>query len=148
MGGPQSCRAVVLQANQQRMQTDHLGKAGPTGVMHRSGLKPSIQLLTSHAAEHASLPQRHHHTAANRTSPGSRVARDEKRLCGGPDSGSSRHGPSALVDLPANVCSMVEMRTASPWLRLGKFLDFLGGRETERNESPTRCALETKDDVI
>src|SRR5215831_10158947 len=127
----QSCRAVVQQANQQRMQTDHLGKVEPAGVMDRSRLKPSIQLFNSHTAEHASLFQRHHHTVTNRTPRRSRVARDEKRLCGGPDSGSSRHGPSALVDLPANVCSMVEMRTASPWLRLGKFLDFLGGWEAE-----------------
>jgi hypothetical protein len=39
---------------------------------------------------------------------------------------------SALVDLPANVRSMLEIRRASPWLRIGKFLDFLGGQEVNK----------------
>jgi hypothetical protein len=39
---------------------------------------------------------------------------------------------SALVDLPANVRSMLEIRRASPWLEIGKFLDFLGGQEVNR----------------
>lgn len=59
--------------------------------MDRSGLKPSIQPLASHAAEQASLPERHHRTAANWTPRGSRFAHDENRLCSGPDGGSSGH---------------------------------------------------------
>jgi hypothetical protein len=99
--------------------------------MDRSRLKPSIQLLTSHAAEHASLFQRHHHTAADPTPRDSRAAQDEQRFCSGPDGGSPCHALYFLVDLPSNVRSMVEMPRASPWLWLGKFLDFLGGREIE-----------------
>jgi hypothetical protein len=100
--------------------------------MDRSGLKPSIQLLNSHAAEHAALLQRHHLAPANRTSWSPGFAQDEKRLCSGPDSGSSRHALYALLDSPSNVRSMVEMHRASPWLCLGKFLDFLGWQEIER----------------
>jgi hypothetical protein len=35
------------------------------------------------------------------------------------------------VDSPSNIRSMVETRRASPWLWLGKFLDFLGGWKVE-----------------
>jgi hypothetical protein len=62
------------------MQTDYLGKAGPIGVMDLSGLKPSIQLLNGHAAKHASLFQRHHHIAANRTPRDSRAAQERNGL--------------------------------------------------------------------
>jgi hypothetical protein len=37
----------------------------------------------------------------------------------------------ALLESPSNVRSMAEMRRASPWLWLGKFLDFLGGRKSK-----------------
>jgi hypothetical protein len=113
------------------MQADHLGKAGLAEVMDRSTLKPSIELLTTHAAEHASLSLRHHHTATNRTPRGSRTAQNEKLFCSRPDGGSFRHALYSLVGSPSNVCSMPETRGASPWLSLGKFLDFLGGQEIE-----------------
>jgi hypothetical protein len=129
------------------MQTDQLGKAGATGVMERSGLKPSI-LLTSHAAEHASLFQRHHHTATDRTPRGSRAAQDEQRLCSGPDGDSPCHALYSLVGLPSNVRSMAEMRGQVLGPGLESSWIFLEGRESKQNESLTRCVQETKDDLI
>jgi hypothetical protein len=110
--------------------------------MDRSRLKALIQHLYCRAAENAGLPRRYHHAPANRTPRSPGVAQDKKRLCGGPDSGSSRHDLSALLDLPTNVRSMVEMEPGSPCPGVGKFLDFLGGQESTRNEPLMRCAQE------
>jgi hypothetical protein len=57
------------------------------------------------------------------------------------------HDLSALVDLPANVRIMVEMRRAGPWQRVGKFLDFLGERESTGNESLTRRVKKIDDRI-
>ena len=130
------------------MQTDQLGKAGATGVMERSGLKPSIQLVNSHPAKHASLFQGHHHTAADRTPRDSRAAQDEQRLCSGPDGGSSCHALYFLVGSPSNVRSMAEHAGQVLGSGLESSWIFLEGRESKQNESLTRCVQETKDDLI
>jgi hypothetical protein len=49
----------------------------------------------------------------------------------------------AMICALSSICmrtfrSMVESRKASPWLDVGKFLDFLGGQEVNTKECFTR----------
>jgi hypothetical protein len=58
---------------------DRHTRRGGAGVMDPSSLKPSIQALDCDSKELASLVQRDHHAAANRTAS-IPVANDKKRL--------------------------------------------------------------------